>query len=187
MHAPTRKAARPRSPALPRLAVLAASLAMGASPALAQPAPARPIPGQAAAPSESRALAAQFLERLGVGQLMQGMLPAMREMAVNVIAQKGFSAEQAGRMADEVLMPSISARMPELVKRFEVVLADVFTTDELRAILSNQDSPARRSAAAKAGQLPDRFRAEGEQWGQQVASDAMRDNADKLQRIAPGK
>lgn len=160
--------------------VLLAVLA-GAPGAYAQPARAP------AATEDLRPLAQQFLQKARMDKVIEGMMPAAREMAVAVLERERLQPQQAADLADSVLMPAIRARTPELLTRFENVLVDVFTAAELRAVLNDQSNAARRSAAGKASVLPERFRIEGEAWGQKVGADAMAENAALIRKLGIGE
>ena len=161
--------------------VLAAALAGPAAPvaAFAQPAPVAPE----AKPDEAHELAHAFLAKINFASTMDTIVVSLRGVMVGAFQQQGIQEAQAGEIADKYMMPEFRARMPELLARFEDVMVQDFTPDELRAMLSGENNDARRSAAAKAGQLPAHFQAVGQAWGSQVGTEVFEKNRDALAKL----
>ena len=146
------------------------------APTLAQPAPATQM-------DEAHQLADQFLQKVGMDQLMGGVLQGSRQMLVMVLQRQGMTDAQSTEVTDKYLVPEFKARVPELLGRFRDVLAADFTTDELRAVMNNENNDARRNAAAKVPKMQADFQAAGQEWGRQVGVDAFVKNRAELEKL----
>lgn len=158
--------------------LILAALAVPVVPAalLAQPAPAAQV-------DEAHQLADQFLQKIGMDQLMGSVMDGSRQLMVVVLQREGLNEMQAAQVADKYLVPEFKARLPELLGRFRDILAADFTPDELRAVLSDQTNDARRSAAGKVPRMQAEFQTAGQEWGRQVGVDAFAKNRVNLEQL----
>jgi len=136
-----------------KLVTMAMALCLG-GPALAAPAgpPAAPVaPVAAAAPSaQSLALAERFIAAShfdeSFARVMKVLIPTMSNLAMrntpNVTA-----ADKAAFEA--VLLNAVTEFQPAFRKRLEVLVAQTYTNDELRAANTFYESPQGRSMLAK--------------------------------------
>ena len=135
------------------------------------------------APGDPHVLARAFLERIGTANMVDQLLAAQRQTIVIVLQHSGQTAQQAEESCDKYLMPELRARAPELLVQFEDILVRDFTVPELQSIVANRNDEARRTAAAKAGNLSAEFSAAGRSWGSRVGQEAFEKNADALERL----
>ena len=141
---------------------------------------AQPAPEAAGDP---HVLARAFLERIGTANMLDQLLAAQRQTIVIVLQHSGQTEQQAEEACDKYLMPELRARAPELMAQFEDILVHDFTVPELQSIVGNRNDEARRTAAAKAGNLSAEFSAAGRTWGSQVGQEAFEKNADALKKL----
>ena len=134
---------------------------------------------------DPRLLARALIQKTNTLAGMQERLLASRNLMVTVMTQKGATATQAAIIADKYMIPEFQVRLPELGLLFENAIVQDFTVQELRATLNNETNDARRSAQVKAGQLPERFRKIGEEWGAKVGTDAIRKNQSEINKLGP--
>ena len=129
---------------------------------------AQPAPDAAGDP---HVLARAFLERIGTANMLDQLLAAQRQTILIVLQHSGQTQQQAEESCDKYLMPELRARAPELMAQFEDILVHDFTVPELQSIVENRNDEARRTAAAKAGNLSAEFTAAGRTWGSQVGQE----------------
>ena len=144
---------------------------MSTSLALAQPA------------ANAQAEARVFLNKIDATKMVDGMLVLQRQAMIAKFEQLGMKSATATELTDRYFVPGLRARVPELISRFEGVLMQDFSPAELHAINNNEQNDSRRSAAAKAPTLQQRFRQVGQEWGQRVAQDVARVNADAIKQL----
>lgn len=143
-----------------------------------------PVRAQTPATPEARALATQFMAKMQVDQMAPQLIGATRLGVIAMLQQNAHVTEaQAGEAFDKYIEPEFKQRIPELIARFTDILVADFTVPELRAIVDNEQNDARRSAAVKAQQLPQQFSQTGQEWGQQVGTDAFTKNKDAFKAL----
>lgn len=132
---------------------------------------------------EAQVLAREFLTKIGMDKKMDEILLSSRGVTIAVLVQQGKTEAQAAAICDQYMMPEFRARAPELLRRFEDVMVKDFTVPELRAIVNGEDNDARRSAQAKAGQMPAHFAAAGQEWGGMVGVDVFTKNRAAFEKL----
>lgn len=138
---------------------------------------------QAQTSDDAHQLASQFLDKIQIDQMMPQLLTASRASTLIMLEHSGKTPEQAGEIFDTYMLPEFKERLPDLRAKFENILVADFTVPELQAILSGDQSPARQSAAAKAGQLQGQFAQAGTDWGQDVGRDVYTKNKAALAKL----
>ena len=136
------------------------------------------------ASTQAHALASQFLDQMHADQMALSALLGPGRIAVIAFLQRSSMTEEgAGQVFDQFMAPEFKARLPELRARMVDILVGDFTVPELQSIVANRQDDARRSAAAKSGQLQGQFQQAGQAWGQQIGADVFRQNADAIMAL----
>lgn len=163
-----------------RARALAASLCIAAL--LAACAEAPPSPLATGATPETLALAGTMMDRIGFDRIMEAQLAKRRETLITATFEDQLhrSPAEATRDVDEIVMPDIRASIPDLKAQYEDATANLFTADELRSILNNEQSPASASAQAKMPEFRERLAAIGRKWGRRVSLDTLQNHAAEL-------
>ena len=132
---------------------------------------------------EAHRLASAFLDKIQVDTMMPQLLTASRASTMIMLEHYGKTPEQSGEIFDTFMLPEFRDRLPELRARFEDILVADFSVPELQAIVNNEQTDARRSAAAKAGQLQGQFSQAGTSWGETVGRDVYVKNKTALEKL----
>ena len=170
-----------------RLRAATAALAMAllalAAPVFAQAPAAPPAAPPAAVSEEARAAAADLMEASGGATMGTTMLGLMRNQMVTSI-QRATSkpAAEVARIVDEVLLPSMTARIGELTGVVADINAAHYTVAEMRELAAFYRSPLGRRVVAETPQIGAAAFAAGQAWGSRVAQEALMKNADELRR-----
>ena len=133
---------------------------------------------------EAHHLAGRFLDMIKIDEMMPQLMTAMRPMVLSTLERNGTAEDKAGQIYDQFMLPEFKARIPELRGQFEDILVGDFTVPELQAIVNNEQNDARRSAAAKAGQLQGQFSEAGTKWGQAVGTDVYAKHKAEIDQLA---
>lgn len=154
--------------------LLAACALLAAAPALAQT--------QSATP-ESRKEAAALVVQLNLLEQQRDMLTALRGQFVRLLAQgSGKSETVTAATVDEVLLPDLRARMPELTGAITEVYATLFSAEDLRGLQAFYASPLGQTLLRQQANLG-RYTFEiGAAWGQRVSNEALAKHAETLRR-----
>lgn len=140
-------------------------------------------PAQAQAPADpaTQAAARRYLELINVIETMKAVIPGARASMINVIARTNPGiVKEVEKAVDELLLPELVARLPELVDAFVQLYALHFTADELNRINAFYETPEGKKLAQKTPILTVQGQQIGGSWGQRVAIDAITKAAPKL-------
>lgn len=176
-----------------RLLVLAALLPLvpaAAQPVAELPPEALPSPPPAAADAGADAahLAAREVQAaMGGAAQAQQIVQGLREAMIGALARPGHAPADVAALVDEVLLPEMKQRVPELLATFQDTLVALFTTEELQALVAFYRSPLGRRLAALQPELAARMAASSRAWGEAVARDAFARHAEELRRLGFGR
>ncbi len=127
-------------------------------------------------------LARAILSKINVDRVLDSTIDASRGVMIGNLKRLGKDDAQAADLIDQFMLPEFHARTPELRALFENILVLDLNPDEMQATLSGENNAARQSARAKAPQIQADFTNAGRSWGEAVANDAIRKNAEELRR-----
>lgn len=103
----------------------------------------------------------RYMEAIRLNDLIQGM---SRSMVQSMTAGENIPSRWEAAL-NEALLESMAAVTPSMLQEFAVLYADVFTTEELQALVDFYESPTGRSLtvksqvlAEKSGEIHARFR-----------------------------
>lgn len=122
----------------------------------------------------TRAAARRYLELTNVAESMKAVIPGARASIVGVIskANPGITRD-VEKAIDDLVLPEIVARLPEMLEAFVELYARHFTADELNLINAFYQTPEGRKLAEKTPVLVVQGQQIGSVWGQRVAIDAL--------------
>ncbi len=127
-------------------------------------------PAQAATAHQ---LARAFLAKIDIDRVLDETINATRSTMIGKLKGFGKDDAEAADLIDRLMIPEFHARTPELRTRLEGILASDFTSDELQAVLNNENNAARQSAIAKVPQMHAAFTNAGRSWGAAVGRDTF--------------
>jgi hypothetical protein len=154
---------------------LAALLAcLLAAPALAQ--------SQQATP-DSRREAAALVVQLNLEAQQRDMVAALRGQFIRLLAQASGKTEAVtAATVDEILVPELRARTPELTTAVAEVYASLFTAEELRGLQGFYASPLGRTLLRQQAVLGRSTLEIGAAWGQKVGNETLSRHAETLRK-----
>jgi hypothetical protein len=125
-----------------------------------------------APPAENLTLAHQVLTEMGAARQfaagVESALPAQRR------AQPGIPT-----IFWDSLVAEMQQRAPEIIDSLAVTYAKVFTTSQLKELLTFYQSPAGRRLAEVQSELTATMGAIGQRWGIRIAADVMKRLSDQ--------
>ncbi len=138
------------------------------------------LPG---ASEESRGVARDLVEQLGITAQMRGILPTLSQQMVRALTQTNpAQAEAAARVVDEILMPEFVQRLPELTGMIAEVYAARFSVEDLHGLQAFYRGDLGRKLLANQVAISQQMFELGSAWGQEVAKDALGKNLEELRR-----
>jgi hypothetical protein len=165
------------------------ALALFGAAAHAQTPPAPSPPAAAQAPSlppltatpESRALAAQLTEMIGVNHTSQQLIGVMRAQIIQmVIRNSGKSPEDSSKIVDEVMMPDFTSQEKELTNAIVEVWASNFTVEELKGLIDFYSTPLGKRLIAALPSVTQQGMQAGQAWGRQIYQASIQKHKDEL-------
>ncbi len=142
-------------------------------------------PAWAEAPTEEARTAARELAGvLGVQNQVGQMLGLMRGQMVQMIQRgaPGQSPAQVAQTVDEVLLPEFRARLGELTEVVTELYAENYTLDDMKELRAFYATPLGQRVLKVGPVIATQGFAAGRRWGEAVARDAIRKNAEELGR-----
>jgi hypothetical protein len=172
-----------------RLALLGAALLAGA-PALAQPSgqsgtatPAAPTAPKVVIAPEGRALARDIIQLSGgAKQAEQGMTLAAQALSAPLAQMSGKQSAEVLSILNDVLIPEMRSRLPELLEIIAEAWAAHLTVDDLRQIKAFYESPIGQRLVEVQPMVIQQSILASQQWSQAVALDALQKNRDTLRQ-----
>ena len=164
-------------------AMLGAALLSGVS--MAQTPPSAPMPQQklGSVTPDARSAAQDLLKASGAEALMGTIITQMRgQMIMGIQRNSGKTAEEVASIVDDVLLPAMQAHLGELSAMLTEVYAANYTIDEMHQLTTFYQSPLGQRLTQVAPLIAQQSMIAGRTWGQQVARDALTENADELRR-----
>lgn len=180
---------RPVVIAVTALALVGAA-AHAQTPPAATPAPAQaPAPPAASAPNlppltatpESRALAAQLTEMIGVNRTSQQLIAVMRAQIVQmVIRNTGKTPEESAKIVDEVMMPDFTSQEKELTNAIVEVWASNFSVEDLKGLIDFYSTPLGKRLIATLPAITQQGMQAGQAWGRQIYQASIQKHKEEL-------
>jgi uncharacterized protein len=152
-------------------------------------APAAPPPAAAPAPSlppltatpESRALAAQLTEMIGVSHTSQQLIAVMRAQIIQmVIRNSGKSPDESSKIVDEVMMPDFTSQEKELTTSIVEVWASNFTVEDLKGLIDFYNTPLGKRLIATLPAVTQQGMQAGQAWGRQIYQASIQKHKEEL-------
>ena len=151
------------------------------------PAPAAPaatsqptLPPLTATP-ESRALAAQLTDMIGVNRTSQQLIAVMRAQIIQmVIRNAGKSPEESAKIVDEVLMPDFTSQEKDLTNAIVEVWASNFTVDDLKGLIDFYSTPLGKRLIATLPAITQQGMQAGQNWGRQIYQASIQKHKEEL-------
>lgn len=140
--------------------------------------------GPQAPTDEARAAARELAEATGVGNQVGQMLGLMRGQMLQMVqrAAPGQSPAQVAQTVDEVLLPEFRARLGELTEIITEIFAENYTLDDMKELRAFYATPLGQRLLKVGPVIGAQSFAAGRKWGEVVAQDAFRKNAEELRR-----
>jgi hypothetical protein len=169
-----------------RAPVLALALLLDAPlPLLAQPAPV-PQAAPALSPAlpvtaEGRAAARALMEAMGGTKQAAAAMDMIRTQLGTILAQSsGKPVAEVGTILDEVLLPEMRARLPELQDAMAELWAGQLTVEELNGLSAFYRTPLGARVVAVSPAIGSQVALLSMGWGQRVATEALGKQRDAL-------
>ena len=143
--------------------------------ARAQPAPPHPDPATLAA-------AEQLLRDDGEGMRTEQALGTMRTAFVSILKTKTQQPDQVARIVDEVLMPSVRQRIPELEAQVAALYAANASLADLKSLDAFYRSPLGRRAVGLAGAVQAQSLPLAVAFMRRIIPDVLKAEADVLRQ-----
>jgi hypothetical protein len=151
-----------------------------AAPAQAPAAAAPSLPPLTATP-ESRALAAQLTEMIGVNRTSQQLIAVMRAQIVQmVIRNSGKSPEESAKIVDEVMMPDFTSQEKELTNAIVEVWASNFTVEDLKGLIDFYSTPLGKRLITTLPAVTQQGMQAGQAWGRQIYQASIQKHKEEL-------
>lgn len=140
-----------------------------------------PVAAQSPAPesrpgisAEQRAAARELMEAAGIaGQIQQMATIASHNMAEALARSNGRDLAATLRVIDELILPEMVARLPELTDTVADLWASHFSVEDLRALTEFNRSPLGRRVLALQPVMTAQSTTLGKVWGKRIAEDAL--------------
>lgn len=142
-------------------------------------------PAWADAPTEeARAAARELAQATGVESQVGQMLGLMRNQMVQMIQRgaPGKTPAEVAQTVDDVLLPEFRARLGELTAVITELYAENYTLDDMRELRAFYATPLGQRLLKVGPVIGAQSFAAGRKWGETVANDAFRKNAEELRR-----
>ncbi len=145
--------------------------------------PAATAPAWAQVTPETRAAARAMVEASGgVAQARQAAT-MMRQQLIAIIAQNANKpVPEVTKVVDEVLMPEMLARVPELIDGMADIWAKHLSVQELQQLVEFYKTPLGQKLIAVSPQVAAETLPLATSWGQAVATDALAKQRDTLRQ-----
>ncbi len=133
---------------------------------------------------EARAAARELAQATGVESQVGQMLGLMRNQMVQMIQRgaPGKSPAEVTQTVDDVLLPEFRARLGELTDVITELYAENYTLDDMRELRAFYATPLGQRLLKVGPVIGAQSFAAGRRWGEMVANDAFRKNAEELRR-----
>ena len=133
---------------------------------------------------EARAAARELAEVTGVESQVGQMLTLMRGQMVQMIQRgaPGQTPAQVEHTVDDVLLPEFRARLGELKEMTAEIFVKNYTLDDMRELRAFYATPLGQRLLKVGPLIGAQSFAVGRKWGEVVANDAFRKNAEELRR-----
>ncbi len=133
---------------------------------------------------EARAAARELAQATGVENQAGQMLELMRGQMVQIIQRgaPGKSPAEIAQTVDEVLLPEFRARLGELKNVTVELYAENYLLEDMKQLREFYVTPLGQRLLKVAPVIGAQSFAAGRKWGEQVANDAFRKNAEELRR-----
>ena len=152
-----------------------------AAPAQAPAAAAQPSLPPLTATPESRALAAQLTDMIGVNRTSQQLIAVMRAQIVQmVIRNTGKTPEESAKIVDEVMMPDFTSQEKELTNAIVEVWASNFTVEDLKGLIDFYSTPLGKRLIASLPAINQQGMQAGQTWGRQIYQASLQKHKDEL-------
>ncbi len=140
--------------------------------------------GPQAPTEEARAAARDLAEATGVETQTAQMLGLMRGQMVQIIqrAAPSQSPAQVAQTVDEVLLPGFRARLGELKDIIVEIYAENYSLDDMKELRAFYATPLGQRLLKVGPVIGAQSFAAGRKWGEVVANEAFRKNAEELRR-----
>lgn len=133
------------------------------------------------ADAETLAAARRYLELTNALETMKAMIPGSRAAMISVIAKANPSIlKEVEKAVDELILPEIVSRLPEMLDVMTELYALHFSAAELQRINQFYETPEGQKLAQSTPIMSVQGQRLGNAWGQRVASDALNKAAPKL-------
>ena len=140
--------------------------------------------GPQAPSEEARAAARDLAEATGVESQVGQVLGLMRGQMLQMIqrAAPGQSPAQVAQTVDEVLLPGFRARLGELKDIIVEIYAENYSLDDMKELRAFYATPLGQRLLKVGPVIGAQSFAAGRKWGEVVANEAFRKNAEELRR-----
>ena len=136
-----------------------------------------------AATAESRREAAALITQINLVEQQREMIGALRGQFVRLLSQSSGKTEaEVMAVVDEVLLPDLRARMPELTNAITEVYANLFSAEDLRGLQAFYGSPIGQTLLRHQAQLGRLTFELGSLWGQKVSREAIARHGEALRK-----
>jgi len=147
----------------------------------AVPAGAQNLPGST---EETRAAARELALTLGVENQVGQMLDLMRGQMLQMIQSNapGKSPVEVKRIVDDLLLPEFRAQLGGMKDLIIEIYAANYSLEDMKALREFYTTPLGQRLLKAAPVLAQQSFIAGRKWGEKVAADAIRKNAEELRR-----
>lgn len=132
----------------------------------------------------TRAAAQKLAQAVGVEHQVGQVLELMRGQMV-LIMQKGApgkSPTDINRTVDDIMLPEFRARLGEVTAAIVEIYASNYSAADMKELREFYATPLGQRLLKVSPIIAQQSFAAGRQWGEQVAKDALRKNAEELRR-----